>query len=146
MPEPLWRRGALCAQVDPDLFYPDKGMPAEPAKRICRNCDVRQQCLDYALANLERHGVWGGTSPAERLLILRQSRPGFCWPKEPLAAQDKGQGGPWGRRTHCSRGHELTPQNVYVNAANPAHRACRTCKRMSANRRKELRKELSGAL
>lgn len=60
-----WRDRALCAQTDPDAFVPDKGGSTVQAKKICGTCPVRQQCLDYALANNER-GIWGGTSDTER--------------------------------------------------------------------------------
>ena len=57
-----WRRDALCAQVDPELFFPEKGELASSAKRICGsadkpNCPVREQCLDFALWHVEREGL-----------------------------------------------------------------------------------------
>lgn len=63
---------ALCAQTDPDAFFPEHGDPAgygnsvEAAKRVCRLCPLQADCLDYALANDERYGVWGGTSERDR--------------------------------------------------------------------------------
>lgn len=61
-----WEERALCAQVDGELFFPDKGESNRPAKRICARCEVRTQCLEYALENDERFGVWGGLSEKER--------------------------------------------------------------------------------
>lgn len=58
--------GVPCLEVDPDLFFPELGESPEPAKRLCRGCPVRLQCLDYALRHRERHGVWGGTTEYER--------------------------------------------------------------------------------
>lgn len=64
---PAWTADALCAQIDPELFFPDEGGGSTlAAKKICGGCDVRAKCLDYALANRERFGIWGGTSPRER--------------------------------------------------------------------------------
>lgn len=63
--------GALCAQSDPDAWFPDPGDPAPLAKAVCRRCPVQDACLDHALANDERHGVWGGLTPGERV-ELRQ--------------------------------------------------------------------------
>ena len=61
-----WRDQGRCAEVDSDLFFPDKGHSTAPAKRVCMACEVRVQCLEYALANGERHGVWGGLSYPQR--------------------------------------------------------------------------------
>lgn len=61
-----WTRDALCAQVDPDAFFPEAGAHARDAKRVCGACPVRAECLSSALARGERHGIWGGLSPWER--------------------------------------------------------------------------------
>lgn len=61
-----WRKLARCAEVFPDLFHPDKGGSSREAKRVCVNCEVRSQCLEYAIANDERYGIWGGLSERER--------------------------------------------------------------------------------
>ncbi|MBM0201933.1 WhiB family transcriptional regulator [Micromonospora sp. STR1s_5] len=61
-----WSEAGLCAQTDPEAFYPEGGRSATQAKRICRSCEVRPQCLTYALVTGEAHGVWGGTSANER--------------------------------------------------------------------------------
>ena len=68
LPEPVedWRDHAPCAQTDPHLFFPEKGGSARDAKRVCRGCEVRDKCLEYALNNDERFGVWGGLSERER--------------------------------------------------------------------------------
>jgi Transcription factor WhiB. len=63
---PEWTASALCAQADPDLWFPDKGgFPAE-AKRICGRCPVRDECLAQALRDGEKHGIWGGLTYEER--------------------------------------------------------------------------------
>ena len=61
-----WQASALCAQVDPEVFFPDKGGSTKEAKRICQGCEVRSECLEYALEREERFGVWGGLSERER--------------------------------------------------------------------------------
>ncbi len=68
---PEWTTDALCAQVDPALFYPEAGEPNRDAKRICAGCEVRAECLAYALAHRERFGVWGGTTERERRRMRR---------------------------------------------------------------------------
>ena len=57
---------ALCAQTDPEAFFPEKGGSTREAKRVCQSCDVRAECLEYALAHDERFGIWGGLSERER--------------------------------------------------------------------------------
>jgi len=61
-----WQDDALCAQTDPEVFYPEKGGSTRDAKRVCLGCEVRAQCLQYALDHDERFGVWGGRSEVER--------------------------------------------------------------------------------
>ena len=69
-----WRQHAACRGVDPDVFYPVSEEDAEDAKAICHTCPVREPCLEYALANRERDGVWGGTTERERRRMIRQRR------------------------------------------------------------------------
>jgi WhiB family redox-sensing transcriptional regulator len=65
--EPLaWQADALCAQTDPEMFFPEKGSSVKDAKRICGQCEVKNICLRYALENEERFGIWGGLSERER--------------------------------------------------------------------------------
>lgn len=66
-----WQDRALCAQTDPEAFFPEKGGSTREAKRICMGCEVRNKCLDYALANDERFGIWGGLSERERRRLKR---------------------------------------------------------------------------
>ena len=64
---PPWMRDAACAEHDRRLFFPAMGGTTADAKRICQQCPVRQECLDYALAlGPATEGVWGGTSQRER--------------------------------------------------------------------------------
>ena len=66
-----WQDRALCSQTDPEAFFPEKGGSTREAKRICMGCEVRGECLDYALANDERFGIWGGLSERERRRLKR---------------------------------------------------------------------------
>ena len=69
-----WREEALCAQTDPELFYPEKGVSNRMAKRVCARCPVACQCLDYAMEHLEQFGIWGGKSERERQAMRRSGR------------------------------------------------------------------------
>jgi WhiB family redox-sensing transcriptional regulator len=69
-----WRQDALCAETDPEAFFPDKGGSTREAKLVCRGCSVRGECLEYALANEERFGIWGGLSERERRRVRLQRR------------------------------------------------------------------------
>ncbi len=68
-----WQADALCAQTDPESFFPEKGGSTRDAKRICESCEVAAQCLEYALANDERFGIWGGLSERERRRLRRRA-------------------------------------------------------------------------
>lgn len=61
-----WQTKAICAQTDPEIFFPEKGGSTREAKIVCRGCEVASDCLQYALDNDERFGVWGGLSERER--------------------------------------------------------------------------------
>jgi WhiB family redox-sensing transcriptional regulator len=69
-PGTRWRTDAACHGIDPDVF-PERGDAAgmRAAKAICAGCPVSAACLDYALENHEREGVWGGTAAKERRRI-----------------------------------------------------------------------------
>ena len=66
-----WRERALCAQTDPESFFPEKGGSTREAKRVCISCEVKDDCLEYALDNDERFGIWGGLSERERRRLKR---------------------------------------------------------------------------
>lgn len=66
-----WMDDGLCAQTDPDMFFPEKGGSTKGAKKVCASCDVREQCLAFALKNEERFGIWGGLSERERRKLAR---------------------------------------------------------------------------
>jgi WhiB family redox-sensing transcriptional regulator len=68
-----WQERALCAQTDPEAFFPEKGGSTREAKRVCLGCGVRPECLEYALAHDERFGIWGGLSERERRRLKKQA-------------------------------------------------------------------------
>ena len=69
-----WRQKGACRGLDPETFYPASDDDAGPAKAICGICTVREPCLEYALVNRERDGIWGGATEKERRRMLRQRR------------------------------------------------------------------------
>jgi WhiB family redox-sensing transcriptional regulator len=71
--EPTWQDDALCAQTDPEAFFPEKGGSTREAKRICASCEVRSECLEYALEHGEQFGIWGGLSERERRQLKRKA-------------------------------------------------------------------------
>lgn len=70
--ELTWQERALCAQTDPEAFFPEKGGSTREAKKVCVSCEVRAECLEYALENDERFGIWGGLSERERRKLKRR--------------------------------------------------------------------------
>ena len=68
---PAWMTGGVCAQVDPELWFPEKGGSTREAKALCARCPVHPECLAYALANDERFGIWGGASERDRRRLKR---------------------------------------------------------------------------
>ena len=73
MADDEWRRDALCAETDPEAFFPEKGGSTREAKRVCTGCSVRAECLEAALTNDERFGIWGGLSERERRKLKRRA-------------------------------------------------------------------------
>ena len=71
--ELAWQERALCAQTDPEAFFPEKGGSTREAKRVCLGCEVRGECLEYALAHDERFGIWGGLSERERRRLKKEA-------------------------------------------------------------------------
>jgi WhiB family redox-sensing transcriptional regulator len=111
-----WMAMARCAETDPDSFFPEKGGSTRPAKAVCRGCEVREECLEFALAHsgpedVGSWGIWGGLSAPERDALLRERG---------LPQQAPRQ------RDRCRKGHFRTPQNTRVDAG--AVR-CKDCER-----------------
>jgi WhiB family transcriptional regulator, redox-sensing transcriptional regulator len=72
-PDEAWQEFALCAQTDPEAFFPEKGGSSREAKKVCANCEVRFECLEYALEHDIRWGIWGGLSERERCRLKREA-------------------------------------------------------------------------
>jgi WhiB family redox-sensing transcriptional regulator len=73
-----WQDQALCAQTDPEAFFPEKGGSAREAQKTCRSCEVRASCLAYALEHddIGRFGIWGGFSERTRPAVAAMIREG----------------------------------------------------------------------
>ena len=74
-----WRDAGHCRDKDPNIFYPlGRGRSAmdqmEVAKAFCRGCPSREPCLEFALTAGQQLGIWGGTSPEERRVLLGRGR------------------------------------------------------------------------
>jgi WhiB family redox-sensing transcriptional regulator len=77
-----WQQHGLCRATDSAVFFPPAHFEHKPereareakAKAICMRCPVRVECLEWALAVREPHGVWGGHSESERKQILLGKR------------------------------------------------------------------------
>lgn len=67
-----WQDYGNCLGVDPDLFFPERGASTREAKEVCRGCPVKVDCLEFALENVEKFGIWGGYSERERRRLRRQ--------------------------------------------------------------------------
>lgn len=74
--EQPWMRHGLCRGYEPSVFFPSDGAGVENARRICAECPVASECLEYALDYRIDHGVWGGVSERGRRRLLRTSRTG----------------------------------------------------------------------
>ena len=66
-----WQVDANCKDKDPDLFFPNRGASTRKAKQICSECTVQEHCLEYAIVNAEKFGIWGGLSERERRKIRK---------------------------------------------------------------------------
>ena len=69
-----WMTGGNCRNYPPAVFFPSDGVGVDRARKICTDCPVVDQCLEYALDQRIEHGVWGGCSERERRRILKRRR------------------------------------------------------------------------
>lgn len=69
-----WMLQARCRGASPGEFFPSDGVGVDQARKVCAACDVRLECLEYALEHRIDHGVWGGCSERERRRILRRRK------------------------------------------------------------------------
>jgi WhiB family redox-sensing transcriptional regulator len=78
MPQPespeayAWMTNARCRGAHPNKFFPTDGIGVDRTRRLCQDCLVRSECLEYALTNRITYGTWGGTSERERARILQR--------------------------------------------------------------------------
>ena len=79
---PAWQRHGNCVGLDPALFFPERGELVIQAKAVCADCEVRVECLHWAIDNGEKWGVWGGTSERQRR-AMRATRRGTPWAPRP---------------------------------------------------------------
>src|SRR5579859_5763013 len=89
-----WQDRALCAQTDPEAFFPEKGGSTREAKQVCRSCEVRAECLQFALEHDERFGIYGGLSERERRRLKRQAARPLA-PASPAGPRSRFRGVTW---------------------------------------------------
>jgi WhiB family redox-sensing transcriptional regulator len=119
-----WQSRGLCAQTDPEAFFPAKGDSAREAKRLCARCPVRAECLAYALANNEQHGVWGGLSERERRRL----------PRATPAAESLAEG-----EKRCRACQKIRPASEFYEdprASDGLKSSCKGCCRQMDRRRR----------
>lgn len=67
-----WKFEGACLGIDQDIFFPERGASTRLAKAVCRRCEVQEECLEYAVNNGEKFGIWGGLSERERRGIRKK--------------------------------------------------------------------------
>ena len=119
-----WWKSAVCAGVDPDVWFPERGEAGTDAKMICAICPVRRDCLNDAIQNGMTEGIWGGMNPTERHEVAM------------------GRASSEMQVLTCRNGHALTPDNVRVTVKRNGYRRrnCITCARASARKYKREHK------
>jgi WhiB family redox-sensing transcriptional regulator len=70
--ELAWQDDANCKGANADLFFPERGASTRTAKGICRECQVRVECLEFAITTGEKFGIWGGMSERERRRVRKE--------------------------------------------------------------------------
>jgi WhiB family redox-sensing transcriptional regulator len=104
-----WQDAALCAQSDPEAWFPEKGASAHFPKQICRACPVRIECLGYALEGGQTFGVWGGLTERARRQAAREHAAGTSL-DDIIAADDK---------RHYERAERSAASNMPVPVPQP---------------------------
>lgn len=117
-----WQDFAACAQTDPEAFFPADGKRATAARMVCAGCFVRQECLDYAVADASLDGVWGGTTPLERRALRRQAAPAAT----PVAEKTC---------TGCGITKPLTEFHRNTHNSTGRGERCKTCRHQVSKRR-----------
>lgn len=131
-----WLNRAACQGMDTNLFFPDKAENEGPARAVCEECPVVEQCLQHALAQDPNPiGIWGNTNKSERKRI-RDGLPAER-PSGPM-----GQAAINAAKTHCKRNHEFTPENTRWSNG---HRSCKTCYNAWLRKRRKATREAVAA-
>jgi len=122
---PVFDGVALCAQVDPEVWFPEAGWEGQivtaQAKKLCGRCDLQAACLQWAIDNDEA-GIWGGTTERQR-----QRLPGRQVATPPTAEREIRHGTEGGYKTHRRRGEKPCDAcNTGARAAEASRRARRT--------------------
>jgi len=66
---PEWHARAACRGAGPDAFILGSGRNAaimDRARAICATCPVTEDCLAYAMGDVDTVGIWAGTTGRER--------------------------------------------------------------------------------
>ena len=132
-----------CKDMDPGIFYPEKGESTKNAKQICHVCPVKNQCLEYALANNERYGIWGGVSERRRREIqkMRKQPPQASVPQRKAQRPGVRQRGR-SLKEACVHGHSRS-EHWRVDRSGRAY--CGECQRLNAQRQRERTRTFSSA-
>lgn len=123
-PGPMFDADALCAETDPEVWFPEKGGSNAAAKELCRRCENEDACLTWAIEHDEQWGVWGGKSYYERRNLAAKkttARP----------SRDIRHGTDAGYRAHQRRG-DVVPES------DPC--GCRRAARVAAAEREQRRR------
>lgn len=83
-----WRADAACRGEDTNEWFPTRGDRTDRLLAVCHECPVRVECLEYAVTDPERVGIWGGTSENSRRVMRRILRASFCRPAPELLTSD----------------------------------------------------------
>lgn len=117
-----WQEQARCRSTDPEIFHPSgRGSSSSPAKRICKGCPVIEACLQYALDNDERHGVWGGLDQRQRKALKAQP------PK--LTARERAAKIVEAGEKECPRCQVVKPLSEYARNSTRLDGRTSTCKK-----------------
>lgn len=133
-----WTELARCTEVDPSIFFPGKGEPAREAKTVCAGCEVRAECLEYAVDNGERFGVWGGLSERER----RKVRADRGLPPVPPADPEPEDAKPC---VGCRQVKPLTGYNVDRSTPDGRKARCRLCTAVQGRKSRHRRRKAAAA-
>jgi len=104
-----WHDRAACLGSDPNVFFPERGESTTAAKQVCATCSVRDECLEYALVNRIKFGIFGGKSERERRALRKAARPDDAPRAEPLKGAYRkpiNHGTPGGYHQHRRRSEE----------------------------------------